>query len=121
MVGASLGQRLAALARPARSGRRLAASAVEKSSSGQLAGPVQQPGERGGLLVVGVVEGDLVVPAVVAQQLHAGAVADHVGGGAGGGGPYLGGVLGGPAQREREVGQRVPEGVSHDTHADMIV
>ena len=66
-------------------------------------------------------EGDLVVPAVVAQQLHAGAVADHVGGRAGGGGPYLGGVLGGPAQRQREVGQRVPEGVSHDTHADMIV
>jgi hypothetical protein len=48
---------------------------------GQLAVPVEQPGVRPGQLVVGVVERDRVVPAVVAQQLHPGTVTEHVRGG----------------------------------------
>jgi len=32
----------------------------------------------------------------------------------------IGDVLGDAAQGERQVGERVPEGISHDTHADMI-
>ncbi|GIF35710.1 hypothetical protein Axi01nite_00210 [Actinoplanes xinjiangensis] len=57
---------------------------------------------------------------VVAEQLHTRAVTDHVGGGAGGRGPYLGRVRHRSAEGEGKVGKRVPEGGSHDTHAVMI-
>ena len=71
-------------------------------------------------MLVEVVVGDRLVPAVVAEQLDAGAVADHVRGRARRGGPHLGRILGGPAERQGEVGERVSQGISHDTHADMI-
>ncbi|GAA4590378.1 hypothetical protein GCM10023107_16210 [Actinoplanes octamycinicus] len=67
-----------------------------------------------------MVVGDRLVLAVVAQQLHARAVADHVGGGTGGGGSHFRRIRCGSAEREGKVGERVPEGVSHDTHVHIF-
>jgi hypothetical protein len=83
---------------------------------GQLTVAVEQPRVRPAQLLVRVVERDRVVPAVVAQQLDPGAVAEHVRGALGCRGTYCRRILGGAAERQGQVGQRVSEGISHDTH-----